>query len=75
MEINEDKPIEVKENKPKLRKKKIKVEVFTVDQFCGINAVSALDKYVANKKFASSDRKTIREWEELFENEGIPYKR
>ena len=48
--------------------------VMDVTTFCDIKVPGFLDKFVGKKKFPS-ERLTIKQWGELFDKSGIPYKK
>jgi hypothetical protein len=55
-----------------IKKAKIKLNV---QQFCNSHAVKALDMWVANRFFPNSqDKRTIKEWKDVFDKKKIPYK-
>jgi hypothetical protein len=69
----------VKQATPKKAKtvvKKVTAKVYNVAQFCNLHGVKALDAWVAKRFFPSNkDRKSLKEWEAIFDEKKIPFKR
>ena len=78
--INEDKKSSLDTPEKVLPKVSTKVSVkktervMDVTTFCDIKVPGFLDKFVGKKKFPS-ERLTIKQWCELFDKSGIPYKK
>ena len=74
--INEDKKSSLDTSEKVLPKVSVKKteRVMDVTTFCDIKVPGFLDKFVGKKKFPS-ERLTIKQWGELFDKSGIPYKK
>ena len=76
----EQEEVKVVVEKPKTKKKapvkKTTAKVFNVAQFCNLRAVKQLDTWVAKRFYPNGkDTKTLKEWEEIFDERKIPFKR
>jgi len=59
---------------PKKKAPKKTERTLDVATFCDIKVPGELDRWVGKKKFPT-ERLTIKQWCELFEKSGIPYKK